>query len=364
MANIINTDVNQFPSLTWNHLSINRTHLDTSVETGIAFECSELCDGFCAEQQPFDRISDDVSGLETGLGKAFDAQFDAVLSAAAVPVQVFTVRKGSKGCRPVVLRFTASGATAAVADVVIKAEKDSDSTFIFDFESSAEVTGSCGYRVRVLAEENASVKVVAVNLLGKKLLHFSSIGSRTADNAHVEVIELQLGGGTVFSGDMQNLSGVRSSFSGQVGYMTDGERSLDINYVARQTGRETDSRMNVDGVVMDSAKKTWRGTIDFVRGCEGAKGDEQENVLLLSPDVENKTLPVILCDEEDVDGRHGASVGRLGQSLLFYMESRGIDEQSAKKMMVKAKIASVCRFIPESSLVERITAFVEEAFDR
>lgn len=61
-----------------------------------------------------------------------------------------------------------------------------------------------------------------------------------------------------------------------------------------------------------------RGTIDFVHGCVGAKGDEKEDVLLVGDNMVNQTIPLILCAEEDVEGNHGASIGKLDENMLFY----------------------------------------------
>ena len=69
--------------------------------------------------------------------------------------------------------------------------------------------------------------------------------------------------------------------------------------------------MTADGVLQGGAKKIYRGTIDFKNGSAGAVGDEKETVLLLSDDVVNQTIPLILCSEEDVQGNHGASIGKL-----------------------------------------------------
>ena len=117
--------------------------------------------------------------------------------------------------------------------------------------------------------------------------------------------------------------------------------------------------MHVKGVVADDAVKVYRGTIDFQRGCAGATGDEQEETLLLSPTAINKSIPVILCDEEDVSGTHGATIGRLSAEELFYMQSRGISEQEAKRMMSRAKIASVAHFVGDECVANEIEAFLD-----
>lgn len=358
MAEIkINTEVNQFPSLTYNHLNINKTRLETIV-TGEAEPLeTALPDGISVKREQ----SGDGEHIETGLGKAFDSRYDEALSAVGILPRVFTAEKNKKVAVPVHLKYEAKDNASLIADNLIVAEEGSDSVFIFECSGSTKSDSALGCRIKVVAAENARVHVVLVNLTGSSVLFFSSIGSSLSDNAQLTVTELELGGKKTYSGDYACLQGHAAAFTGQLGYIVRDDHFLDVNYVARQLGRDTDSRMMVDGVVADKATKTWRGTIDFVKGAAESKGDEQENVLLLSPEVVNKSLPVILCDEEAVDGRHGASVGRLGSDILFYMQSRGISEKDARKLMVSAKIASVCRFIPDEELVQRIKSFVEEA---
>lgn len=63
--------------------------------------------------------------------------------------------------------------------------------------------------------------------------------------------------------------------------------------------------MDSTGVLAGKAFKLFRGSIDLLPGGSGAKGQEQENVLLLGDGVVNQTIPLILCGEEDVEGNHG-----------------------------------------------------------
>ena len=73
----------------------------------------------------------------------------------------------------------------------------------------------------------------------------------------------------------------------------------------------------------------------------------------------NKSIPMILCDEENVAGTHGSTLGRLGADELFYMQSRGISEDEAKVMMKKAKILSVAGKIPNEEVRQKIESWLE-----
>ena len=81
-------------------------------------------------------------------------------------------------------------------------------------------------------------------------------------------------------------------------------------------------------ILADSAKKTMRETIDLVHGAKDARGNEAETVLVTGDDVVNKTLPTILCDEEDVQGNHGATIGSIGPDQLNYLADRGLSRRS------------------------------------
>ena len=118
--------------------------------------------------------------------------------------------------------------------------------------------------------------------------------------------------------------------------------------------------MDVNGTVKDDATKTYRGTIDFKNGCAGSKGNEMEETLLLSPTAVNKSLPVILCDEEDVEGEHGSTIGRISQDILFYMQTRGISKSEAEKLITRAKVQAVADLIPSDDVRNEILQFINK----
>ena len=94
-----------------------------------------------------------------------------------------------------------------------------------------------------------------------------------------------------------------------------------MNYVALHEGKKSVSEIRTNGVLHENARKLFRGTIDFKKGAAGAVGNEKEDVLLLDDDVVNQTIPLILCAEEDVEGNHGATIGKLDEDLVFYLEA-------------------------------------------
>jgi Fe-S cluster assembly scaffold protein SufB len=298
---------------------------------------------------------DKDQALKTGMG----IDVDKLMADLDVKADIYTVEEGAKASQPIILRYKMQDGEGALSAQVIHARRNSEVTVIMDCESENEAKGFLGLSTRILAEEGAKVTVVRSQLLGKGFVHFDDIGGACFDKGAIRVISLELGGKNVWTGAYTNLCGKESDFTSDMGYLCRDDHSLDINYVADHRGKKTNANMQFKGVLMEEAQKTLRFTIDFKNGSAGSAGDEQEDTLLLSPDVINRTMPIILCQEEDVDGRHGATIGQLGEDLLFYMQARGIDEEEAKRIMIKARLESVARMIPDPELMQRVHYYIQ-----
>ena len=129
---------------------------------------------------------------------------------------------------------------------------------------------------------------------------------------------------------------------------------LDFNDVSVHTGKDTLCEMHTAGVLTGHASKILRGTVDFQRGAKRGVGHESEDVLLFSPNARNRTAPLILCGEEEVEGQHAASVGRLDENKLYYLRSRGLSEAQARRLMVDARFAPAIDKIPLADLQDEV----------
>lgn len=168
--------------------------------------------------------------------------------------------------------------------------------------------------------------------------------------AKVEFISTDLGRGD-FSSDVEiDLRGDDSSANFDAVYFGDGERKLDFNYVIRQRGKRTQATMNVRGALTEHSDKIFRGTLDFQRGAKGSTGRELEEVIILSPGTRNRSVPLMLAAEDEVDGQHAVSVGRLDEEKIFYLMSRGLDKSAAERLIVEAAFNPVTEKISDENL--------------
>ena len=297
----------------------------------------------------------DGQAIRTGMG----IDVDELMVSAGAKCDVYTVEDNVKVSEPVVIEYKMKDGEGCISSQVIHAKKDSEISVILVYESEKEFGGFHGISTRLLAEEGAKINIYKIQMLGDKFIHFDDIGGACFKGGSIGVTTLELGAEKTWTGCLVNLVEKDAELISNMGYLVRYNNFLDVNYIADQRGKNTNSVMHAKGVLMDSATKVFRGTIDFKNGSSGSAGDEQEDTLMLSPDVINRSMPVILCQEEDVDGRHGATIGQLGEDLLFYMQTRGIDEENAKRMMIRARLDSVARTIPDKKLEQRVIFYIQ-----
>lgn len=215
-------------------------------------------------------------------------------------------------------------------------------------------------RTELHVEKNARVRLVQIqNTTQGSLLRLENNG-RCAENAQVELIQILLGRGDVYSDGHFALNGTGAGFQAGIGYLGQKQQTVDLNLVVDHWGQKTTSEINAAGALKDDARKIFRGTIDFKKGSTGSVGNEQETVLMLGDGAVNKTVPLILCAEENVVGNHGATIGELDEDTLFYFESRGISTAEAENIMARAAIERLARTLQDETAQAAILTELEE----
>ena len=270
------------------------------------------------------------------------------------------IRDSKEICSSQVIHLDFEDGKNYIHEQTVTAEEGKEITVILNYSSLPEAGGFSTIKTKLIAKPYSKIHLVKVQLLGSNFVQIDETYGECDDNAQIEVTQIELGGSKVFAQVKNELKGYKSKFNSSTAYITKDNQVLDLNYVSNHTGAATETKMIVKGVVDGNSSKTYRGTIDFKNGCSGSKGNEMEESLVLSPKVVNKSLPNILCDEEDVEGEHGATIGRLTSDILFYMQSRGISEEEAEKLMSRAKIQAAADLIPDEKTRDLITEYLDK----
>ena len=386
MTNKENTlEINRLPSITWNWMKMNKDLLtmDFQVDSytpditvpeaaksqadisksideltskpGFSVFCLECCESSYDKAATF--IESRRNNFKDKICTAAGEGISEIIEENSNPV---IITANGKIQEPIVIEYNQEKDSKTTSSQIIHAFPDTECTIIYLFESNDQEESFSALRTQVYAEEGAKVHIVKVQLLGDQAHQIDDTSFICGDRAEAQFTQIELGGCHVDSALNTMLSGYKSNFKSHVAYLCINDQYLDMNHVVLHRGKKTDCNMQVDGTLRDKSQKIYKGTIDFQNGCSGSTGNEMEETLLLTPTVINKSLPVILCDEEDVEGEHGATLGRLSSDILFYLQTRGIDQKGAEKLMAKAKIKRASANIQDEEINNKISQFIND----
>ena len=85
--------------------------------------------------------------------------------------------------------------------------------------------------------------------------------------------------------------------------------------------------------------------------------------MLLSDKAKSLALPMLLCSEEDVEGNHSSSSGKVGEKELFYIMSRGFNMKDAIKLLVRANFNKILENIKNEHLLNQIVEEIDKRLD-
>ena len=354
-----NTNMNRLPVPTWNQCGVNFAPDAAALP---AVPADNWGDADLAVTLPAgvgEAESEFASFAESGMG----AQTDAFLVENATIRHALTVADGVQVAEPAVFETTLDAAHPhALSLLDVTAGENSTLTIVQVARGDAEQGVSAGL-VRIRAAAGAHVTLVQVQLLGSRARRWNAVAVEEGTGAKVEQVRVELGGSVAACGTRAALSSSKSEYDLDAVYFGGGADVLDFNDVSVHTAKDTLCEMHTAGVLTGEASKILRGTIDFRRGAKRGVGHESEDVLLFSPKARNRTAPLILCGEEEVEGQHAASIGRLDGEKLYYLRSRGLTEAQARRLMVDARFAPAIDKIPLEALRTEVQTEVARRLD-
>ena len=238
-----------------------------------------------------------------------------------------------------------------------------DTNVIIEYKSQTSLKCLHNGIIRAIANENAKLDVTIVNLLNENSDNFEAIENKLEKNSKVNYTIIDIGGKTSISNYYSNIIGENADNDLKSIYLGIGEQRKDINYIAELRGTKTNIDIDVQGALKDSAKKNFKGTIDFKKGSKKAKGNENEYCMLLSDKAKSIALPMLLCTEEDVEGNHSTASGKVDEKQLFYIMTRGISYKEAVKLIVKSKFNKIIERILDEKLKNEILSEIDKRLD-
>ncbi len=253
--------------------------------------------------------------------------------------------------------------TDLLENIEIVVEEKSKATIILKYESNKNIEAFHNGIVRLNAKANSDIKIIIVNFMNEISNNFMSIENKIEDDAKVKYTIIDFGGKNSITNYYSNLIGEKSDNRINTIYLGKEDQLFDLNYIGELKGKKSNIDIEVQGALKDKAIKHFKGTIDFKKGCKKATGNENETCMLLSDTAKSLALPMLLCSEEEVEGNHSSSAGKIGEKELFYIMSRGFTFKEAMKLMVRARFNKILENVKNEELKQQILEEIDKRLD-
>lgn len=348
-------DINRLPVITWRWLKVN----DLSLKSTDLSKIPEYEHEFIKNSN-YENIvlTKDLSKGEV-FNNIFEKDMDYGVSKELLELAqkhynsgaFIHVPKEEKLVEPVRIDYKMNKHNAFLVDNnVIIAEENSEITIIMEYGTEDQVAAFHNGLTKIYAKDGAKVNLIKTQTMNDSSKHFDSVAGFISYGAQINYISVELGADISVTNYVNNLNEPTGKSSLRSIYLGDGSRTIDLSYRMNHRGMRTFSDIETRGVLKDYSKKVFRGTIDFKKGAVKAKGAEEEYVILLDSTVKSDAIPLLLCDEDDVEGQHAASAGKINEDKMFYLMSRGFSEKQAKKLIVEASFRPIIDAIPSEEV--------------
>lgn len=114
------------------------------------------------------------------------------------------------------------------------------------------------------------------------------------------------------------------------------------------------------GVLLDRSHIVFNGVGFIVKGATGSNAYQSSRMLTLSSEAKADANPMLLIDENDVMAGHGASLGRIDEEQLYYLQSRGLTRKESSRLLVHGFLSPVISELTVDKIKELVTILIDE----
>lgn len=245
-------------------------------------------------------------------------------------------------------------------------------------------------RVQIVLEAGCSVRVIEYHSSQGNAEQYSNafVDLSVGDNASIDYVRLQnrdrahnqtqrlnvclaagstirhfgldLGGALTRSDLKINIAGARAAAEFNGLYISGDKQHIDNHTRVDHRVGPAKSVQEYRGILDGRSRCVWNGKAIVHAGADGSDAEQANHNLLLSEHSEINAKPELEIYADEVKCNHGTTVGQLDDDALFYLRSRGLDPQRAKRILTRAFAASVVERSPISELHELIGSLVEQ----
>jgi Fe-S cluster assembly protein SufD len=215
---------------------------------------------------------------------------------------------------------------------------------------------------QLVLAEGAEVIWLIVQEQPDTATHLAQLKAHIGKNAKLTLFVMNAGGKLVRQEIVVKTTGEGADFKLRGINLLAGDTHTDVTMVLDHAVPHTTSTEVIRNVVTGKARGVFQGRINVHQYAQKTNAKMACNTLLLSDDGEFSTKPELEIFADDVVCGHGATVTEIDHDHLFYLMARGVDEKSARGLLVKAFVAEVIEELEDETIVDALEARLDDWF--
>ncbi|MEK6940919.1 MAG: Fe-S cluster assembly protein SufD [Nanoarchaeota archaeon] len=241
-----------------------------------------------------------------------------------------------------------------IRHILIIAEDNSEAIITEHTISAANNQTFCSQFVNVIVKENAKLKYNIAQGLNTNAYNFLTRKANVGRNGKITWMTCSIGSKFNQSSTKTNLiaEGAESkTFNVAFG---DREQCYDLNEENNHIASNTLSSLLAKLILNDKARIVFRGLVKINNKAEGCEGSQKEESILLSENARVDIVPNLEISNNNVKCNHGATISQIDEETLFYLMSRGIHENMAKKLIIEGIFDTFISKVDDENLKKEI----------
>ncbi len=290
------------------------------------------------------------------------APFDrlgALAAANAGSAVLIDVPANTELDEPVLVKLSGDSVDSTVwGHVVIRVGTHAKAKIVLDHAGSATYDAF----TPVVVGDGAQLDLVTVNDWEDDAVHAGQYNLRVGRDASVRLFEISLGGDLVRTSVNVDYAGPGGSAEVYGVYFADAGQHIEPRQFIDHTAPRTKSNVLYKGALQgQDAHTVWIGNVLIRKVAEGIETFEQNDNLVLTDGATADSVPNLEIETGEIAGAgHASTTGRFDDQHLFYLQSRGIPEEEARRLVVHGFFNDIIRRIGVPALQERLVSAIED----
>ncbi|WP_019319339.1 Fe-S cluster assembly protein SufD [Streptococcus mutans] len=250
--------------------------------------------------------------------------------------------------------------------VLIIAGRHAKVNYLERFETigDSDVKATANIAVEVLAQAGSQVKFAAIDRLGNNITTYISRRGRLDNDASIDWALGVMNEGNVIADFDSDLIGNGSHAELKVVAASSGRQIQGIDTRVTNYGNNSIGHILQHGVILERGTLTFNGIGHIIKGAKGADAQQESRVLMLSDKARSDANPILLIDENEVTAGHAASIGQVDPEDMYYLMNRGIDKETAERLVIRGFLGTVITEIPVKAVRDEMIAVLDEKLDK